>query len=703
MADDQARAQEQDLLDALRARRAARAAVIEADRDATEAARTMWSGPRRAVLPLYLWRAARQAKPHGRVIPLGTLPWSPELDAPEWRPRQVVGGVERLGLAVDAPSHVGWELQLDGPAAACGWFALRSEVWTVFVDPLELVVRMVSDSGATLAQTTLRLHPAARAIDRRWVPWRLELPAQARGRLEVLTRAPAGALDRAWLLIGDPVLDLGIRQPSGRRRRPHAPRRNRGHAPKVALLMPVHDPAPGLLEATLSSVARQTSAHWELCVVDDGSRDQAVIQRLRAAAAADPRIRLARHEEAQGISAATNRALALTGAPFVATLDHDDLLHPEAIELVGRRLAADPRIDVLYTDNDLVAADGTTFAAALKPDWSPDLLRSLMYTLHLGVYRRALVEEIGGWRSAFDGAQDHDLMLRLSERTDRIAHLPRVLAHWRAHAGSAALGELAKPDAYERGRAAIREHLERTGVAGVVEPLPWPGRSRVRLVRSEPATVLLPRDTPEPVLVAWRHALRDDDAVHREVPAGGLPSDRPLVIAEAAVVPRGAEDVDELLGHLEAGAAAAGGLVVDEQSRVLAGPVAFPDGLPVGLHVGADASADDRHRSLTVVSNRTAVRGVVALRSGDHAAAALGERLIAITARAADAGERVVFSPHAWFTATPEDAQRLRRTSVAAMLSCDRGSRPDPHWHPLQRSDRSNESYDERIHDTEPT
>ena len=116
-----------------------------------------------------------------------------------------------------------------------------------------------------------------------------------------------------------------------------------------------------------------------------------------------------------------------------------------------------------------------------------------MYTLHLSVYRRTLIQEIGGWRSDFDGAQDHDLMLRLSERTDRIVHLPQTLYSWRAHAGSAALGELAKPQAYDRGLEAVQEHLHRAGVEAAVEALPIAGRFRVAYAaRGERTAVVLP-------------------------------------------------------------------------------------------------------------------------------------------------------------------------------------------------------------------
>ncbi len=288
-------------------------------------------------------------------------------------------------------------------------------------------------------------------------------------------------------------------------------------APLISILLPVHNPEPELLKQTVDSVFAQSSGHWELSIVDDASTGGGVAAILDGAAS-DERVTLKRHDRAQGISAATNAALARARGAFVATLDHDDLLAPEAIAAVSARLAVDPNIDVLYTDNDKVAA-GVRFSPSLKPGWSPELLRACMYTLHFSVYRRTLIQEIGGWRSDFDGAQDHDLMLRASERTDRIVHLPQTLYSWRAHAGSAALGELAKPQAYDRGREAVQKHLRRAGVEASAEALPIAGRFRVAYAaREERIAVVLP----------LRARLADDPrlADHLGAVAAALDADR---------------------------------------------------------------------------------------------------------------------------------------------------------------------------------
>lgn len=689
----------------------ARAELRAIDDAATAAAAAQWQGVRKHALPLFLARDVARKAPRGRTRSLAALPVAEASQELRWRRERQIGGIARLALDADPPSRYAWRVDLTSPAAACGFVALRPDGWEHFHDRLELIVRLRNEDGTAHVEHRVRIHPHERLIDRRWVPWRVELPAVGEALLELETTVPDGRPERAWMFIGDPVIDLGGRPLRRPRRRTRS--RSLGAAPVIALLTPVHDPPLDLLERTLASVKQQTSGAWELCLTDDGSTDPGVRRALEAAAASDPRIRLHRNETAQGISAATNAALELATAPYVAPLDHDDLLAPHAIERVGRALTAEPAIDLLYTDNDLVTANDVRFAAALKPAWSPDLMRACMYTLHLGVYRRSLVQEIGGWRSDYDGAQDHDLVLRLTERTDRVRHLAGVLAHWRAHAGSAALGELAKPTAYDRGRDAVAAQLERLGLAGTVERLDFAGRYRVRWERQAPVVVLLPADAPEELLEAWRAALRAGDEVRRcpvaapdadllgqwRATAAGAPL---LIVVEDFAVPADAAAVDELLGHVEAGgAAAAGGVVVDAERRVLAGGVAFPDGVPLGLHVGASIDQGDRHPSLTMVSNRQGVRGVVALRRAglDGAGTAVAGRgaLLGLTSALAEAGGRVVWSPHAVFTATAEAADRWRTTRPAELAALDRGTSPDPFWNPLRRWDVADETYPQAL------
>src|SRR5439155_8976595 len=180
----------------------------------------------------------------------------------------------------------------------------------------------------------------------------------------------------------------------------------------------------------IESVRRQTYRHWELCVADDGSTQRHVRAVLEQFAALDPRIKVARGGRHGGIAAASNAALAIATGDYVGLLDHDDEIAEHALYRMAREIVAEPSVDMLYSDEDKLQPDGKRVIPFFKPGWSPEFFLGCMYTCHLGVYRTALVREIGGFRSEFDNAQDYDLVLRLIERTDRIRHVPDILYHW---------------------------------------------------------------------------------------------------------------------------------------------------------------------------------------------------------------------------------------------------------------------------------
>ena len=250
------------------------------------------------------------------------------------------------------------------------------------------------------------------------------------------------------------------------------------HGPLISVLCPVHDPPVYMLREAIESIRRQSYGNWELVVCDDGSRDPDVIALLDRYDTENPRVTLTRRQHAGGISTATNSALAAAVGEYVAMLDHDDTLERDALAHVVALLNGDPSIDMVYTD-EAVVADGELVARHLKPDWSPELIEIAMYTTHLGVYRRSLAVELGGFSPEFDGTQDYDFVLRLSDRTDRIAHVPEPLYHWRAHADSTAGGDQAKPYAYAAQPAAIAGHLRRRGINADVQHGAAPGLHRI--------------------------------------------------------------------------------------------------------------------------------------------------------------------------------------------------------------------------------
>jgi GT2 family glycosyltransferase len=250
--------------------------------------------------------------------------------------------------------------------------------------------------------------------------------------------------------------------------------------PVISVVMPTFDPPEHLLRAALESVFAQLYPHWELCVADDASTHPRVREVLTEYAARDARVKLTFRPSNGHIAEASNSALALATGDYVALLDHDDLITRDALYHVALTLNQHPQTDFIYSDEDKIDEDDQRSEPYFKPDWSPDSLLARMYTGHLGVFRRSLVNEVGRFRVGFEGSQDYDLVLRVTERTQRIRHIPRVLYHWRIHPASSASGTPSKQYAFAAGRRAIEEALVRRGEPGRVETLPQPGSYLVR-------------------------------------------------------------------------------------------------------------------------------------------------------------------------------------------------------------------------------
>jgi GT2 family glycosyltransferase len=243
-------------------------------------------------------------------------------------------------------------------------------------------------------------------------------------------------------------------------------------APRFSIITPVYRPSPKVFRAMLESAQLQTFGDWEHCLVDDNSGDPEVAAILAQAAAADPRVRVHHRAENGGIVAATNDGLHMSTAEFVAFLDHDDELSPDALEKMAAAIDEHADADYLYSDEDKIDSRGRHFRPFVKPGWSPDRLRAQMYAAHFRVIRRSIADEVGGLRSGFDGSQDWDLALRIAERSQHFVRVPGFLYHWRTTPGSAAGATEAKPWAHEAAFRAVSEHLQRTGVAARPERIP---------------------------------------------------------------------------------------------------------------------------------------------------------------------------------------------------------------------------------------
>jgi len=250
--------------------------------------------------------------------------------------------------------------------------------------------------------------------------------------------------------------------------------------PLFSIVTPVYEPSLEVLKETIKSVQAQTTNDWEWILVDDKSPSESVRELLKDAALRDRRIKVIERGENGHIVKASNDGLAAATGEFVVFVDHDDLLTVDALDQVKAVVDQFDDVDYIYSDEDKVDEHGTFFAAFRKPEWSPERLRGQMYTSHLSAIRRSLVDQVGGFRQGYDGSQDHDLVLRITEHARRVVHIPKILYHWRAVEGSAAADAFAKPYAGEAGRRAVQDQLDRQGLQGVVEGIHgYPGHYRV--------------------------------------------------------------------------------------------------------------------------------------------------------------------------------------------------------------------------------
>ena len=228
-----------------------------------------------------------------------------------------------------------------------------------------------------------------------------------------------------------------------------------------SVIVPVWNTDPVLLRACIDSVRSQTHSQWQLCLVDDGSTETAHRQVLLTSAEQDDRIQVQINLYNQGIALASNDALAMADGDWIVLLDHDDVLKPDALAWAAAYIAQCPEYDVWYSDEDKIDLEGNLAHPFFKPDWSPDLLLGVNYVCHMLVARHELVREVGGFRAGFDGAQDYDLVLRLTERARRVGHIAKPLYSWRMIAGSTALDTGSKPKAHTAGHDALSEALAR--------------------------------------------------------------------------------------------------------------------------------------------------------------------------------------------------------------------------------------------------
>lgn len=269
-------------------------------------------------------------------------------------------------------------------------------------------------------------------------------------------------------------------------------------APLFSILTPAYNSKPEWLAEAALSLLNQSFADWEWCIVDDGSDNRETRKLLESLSRVSPRVRVNFASNA-GISAASNEALALARGEYVCFLDHDDLLHPVALEAMREKIGEG--YDVVYSDEDkLDDATGALVEPFFKPDWSPEYFRGVMYVGHLLCVRRELATTTR-FDSAFDGVQDFEFILRLSETGVSVGHIPRILYHWRKTPGSIAEKTDAKPQIGALQERAVNAHLERMNLAARAEQAQLPHRLKLVPLRRETSarvSIIIPtRDAPE--------------------------------------------------------------------------------------------------------------------------------------------------------------------------------------------------------------
>lgn len=241
------------------------------------------------------------------------------------------------------------------------------------------------------------------------------------------------------------------------------------YKPLISILIPVYNIDRKYLEECLESILNQTYTNFEICLVDDCSTKIETKEALKEYELKDKRIRVKYRKENGHISKATNDSLKMAKGEFVALVDNDDVLAPNALYEVVKVLNKDKKIDFIYSDEDKIDLKGRRCDPHFKPDWSPDTLLSLNYICHLAVLRTKIVNEIGGFNIGLEGAQDHDLFLRFTEKTDKIYHIQKILYHWRMVEGSTSLKISNKDYATDKGKIAIENALKRRKINGHVE------------------------------------------------------------------------------------------------------------------------------------------------------------------------------------------------------------------------------------------
>jgi O-antigen biosynthesis protein len=464
-------------------------------------------------------------------------------EAIRWMGPVEIDGQPRQALFCHPHSSVTYRVTVPGPVAVLAWAGVVPEIWNRNSGGIEFTLRVVHEGTGRALSHSVTLRPKRRVRDRRWRRLIVRLPEVFSGAVLITlsTRLPEGAPpDFAWAIWGEPSVrsarnwgelwhllvgafrvygltgmwhrlkqagdadDASTMYQEWLGRQISTPERLESirdevsrlpYQPLISVITPVYNTDPQWLRACIESVRGQVYSNWQLSLCDDGSRSAATRQVL-AGYETDPRIQVTYLPSNLKISAASNAALAAARGEFVAFLDHDDELAPDGWEEFARRRNGNPDADMIYSDEDKLDLTGQRCDPYFKPDWSPEHFLCTMYTCHLMVLRKRLVDEVGGFRLGYEGAQDYDLVLRVVERTSKIHHIPRVLYHWRKIPESTAHSGSAKMWALDAARRSLEDHVRRNALQAEVLPGGAHGLFRIRYaIRGTPlVSILIPTD-----------------------------------------------------------------------------------------------------------------------------------------------------------------------------------------------------------------
>ncbi len=252
--------------------------------------------------------------------------------------------------------------------------------------------------------------------------------------------------------------------------------------PLISIVVPAYNTPREWLEKAIESILNQWYPNWELCIVNDGSPQPQVRETLDIYSKKDLRVRVKHLRHNRGIARASNEALAMTAreSEFIAFMDSDDVLHPMALFEVVKFLNEQPDADVIYTDEDKLTLDNRRRRPEFKPGWSPNLFLTYNYINHLTVCKKKLVDSAGGFREKYNWSQDYDLYLRITEKTDKIFHIPGILYHWREIPESSASKVDVRPEALAKSIELLTETLQRRNIKGKIKKGLRPGTFKIK-------------------------------------------------------------------------------------------------------------------------------------------------------------------------------------------------------------------------------